>query len=51
MHAVAAYESLLPLFDAYQLADIGAPERYWSIDLDKRAPARSVVRRLSTVPY
>lgn len=36
MEAVEAYESQLPLFNAGQLADIGAPERYWSID---RAPA------------
>ncbi len=27
MRAVAEYESQLPLFDAHQLADIGAPER------------------------
>nr|WP_315591869.1 PIG-L family deacetylase [uncultured Cupriavidus sp.] len=40
MHAVAAYESQLPLFDAHQLTDIGAPERYWSIDMDRRAPHR-----------
>lgn len=34
MHAVAAYTSQLPLLDAQQLADIGAPERYWSLDMD-----------------
>lgn len=33
MQAVEAYESQLPLFNAGQLADIGAPERYWSLDL------------------
>lgn len=33
MAAVEAYESQLPLFNAGQLADIGAPERYWSLDV------------------
>jgi len=33
MRAVAVYASQLPLFDAEQLADIGAPERYWSVDV------------------
>jgi len=33
MAAVEAYESQLPLFNAGQLADIGAPERYWSVDI------------------
>lgn len=33
MAAVEAYESQLPLFNAGQLADIGAPERYWSLDI------------------
>lgn len=31
-HAVEAYESQLRLFNAQQLADIGAPERYWTLD-------------------
>jgi len=31
MRAVEAYESQLPLFSAEQLADIGAPERYWTL--------------------
>ncbi|GJG94249.1 PIG-L deacetylase family protein [Cupriavidus pauculus] len=38
MEAVEAYESQLPLFSAGQLADIGAPERYWSVDM---APANA----------
>ena len=33
MAAVEAYESQLPLFNAGQLADIGAPERYWTLDI------------------
>lgn len=37
MSAVEAYESQLPLFNPGQLADIGAPERYWSLDI-MRAP-------------
>jgi LmbE family N-acetylglucosaminyl deacetylase len=37
MAAVEAYESQLPLFNAGQLADTGAPERYWSLDI---VPAR-----------
>ena len=32
MAAVEAYKSQLPLFNADQFADIGAPERYWSLD-------------------
>lgn len=32
MAAVEAYESQLPLFDADGLADIYAPERYWTLD-------------------
>lgn len=32
MAAVEAYESQLPLFNAAQLADIGAPERYWLLE-------------------
>lgn len=31
MRAIEAYESQLPLFNAEQLADLGAPERYWSL--------------------
>lgn len=31
MQAVEAYQSQLPLFNVEQLADIGAPERYWSL--------------------
>uniref|UniRef100_Q46SZ0 LmbE-like protein n=2 Tax=Burkholderiaceae TaxID=119060 RepID=Q46SZ0_CUPPJ len=31
MEAVKAYVSQLPLFSASQIADIGAPERYWSL--------------------
>jgi LmbE family N-acetylglucosaminyl deacetylase len=31
MRAVEAYQSQLPLFNVEQLADIAAPERYWSL--------------------
>jgi LmbE family N-acetylglucosaminyl deacetylase len=36
--AVEAYESQLQLFNAQQLADIGAPERYWTLDAAGAAP-------------
>ncbi|ODV44256.1 hypothetical protein AWV79_09795 [Cupriavidus sp. UYMMa02A] len=37
MEAVNAYASQLPLFSAEQIADIGAPERYWSLTFAGRS--------------
>ena len=39
MEAVKAYASQLPLFSEAQIADIGAPERYWSLTLAERSPS------------
>lgn len=41
MRAIEAYESQLPLFNAEQLADLGAPERYWSLGTPVVATAAS----------
>ncbi len=46
MEAAEAYASQLPLFDAHQLADLAAPERYWSIDIasvETAAPDRTSI--------